>query len=103
MKQERVAVGSGAGNDAAGHDAAGARSILHHHRLPPVFGHLLAYHASHEIRGTPWRKRHEHADRFLRKTVLRGRAEGRQDGKCERKTKCSKSLLRSHYSPPLVA
>jgi hypothetical protein len=54
----------GLGNQFAGHDAAGARLVVHDHALMQVFAELVRDGARREIGDPAWTERHHDAHRL---------------------------------------
>lgn len=59
-----MTVGHRFGDQLARYGAAGARTVIDHDGLTPLFGEWLAYHARNDIDARTGRKRREYADRF---------------------------------------
>jgi hypothetical protein len=62
--EDRIAVGIRMGDHVGGDVAAGARFVLHHHRLAPDLLQAVADQTRGDVGRTARRERHHHADRF---------------------------------------
>ena len=63
-QQQRVAVGRGLGDELGADHLARADAVLHHHRLLPCRGQLLAHHARRDVDRPARRRPHDHAHAF---------------------------------------
>ena len=82
--QQRVTVRRGLGDDIGADVAARAAAVVDHHCLPHAVGKFLAHRAGDDVGGAARRKRHDHADCFMRISLRRrrgARCRQRQRGK----------------------
>ena len=73
-QQQRIAIGRGLGGDVRAHQGAGARAILHDHRLAEQGLQPIRHHAGHRVETTPGGLGNDDLDRMIGK-ILRPRRE----------------------------